>query len=362
VSLNRRQLLYLTATSAISLPLLAHHTLSQSKSSPSSASVRPSASVHPSASDPVAPIRIVLISDLNSQYGSTTYEPEVDKAIALIPTLNPDLVLCGGDMVAGQSRALSQAQLTAMWDSFDRHIASPLRDANIPLGFTIGNHDGSGAKASGELIFAADRAIASQYWQANTPRLNFVDRTGFPFFYSFQLKDLFCLVWDASTATISAEQLAWVEKSLASEAAQKAKIRLAIGHLPLYGITVGRDKPGEYLDNAEGLRSLLEQYNVHTYISGHDHAYYPGHRGKLELLYSGLLGSGARSLLTGNVSPQKNLTIIDITFTGNQAETKYTTYDMKSDTESMVEVEMRSLPEKIITPTATVFRRDVSVD
>jgi 3',5'-cyclic AMP phosphodiesterase CpdA len=356
VSLNRRQLIYLTATTAISLPLLAHHTLSQSKSDTQSASVRPSASA------PVAPTRIVVISDLNSQYGSTTYEPEVDKAIALIPTLNPDLVLCGGDMVAGQSRALSQAQLTAMWNSFDRHIASPLRDANIPLGFTIGNHDGSGAKSNGELIFAADRAIASQYWQAHTPRLNFVDRTGFPFFYSFQLKDLFCLVWDASTATISAEQLAWVEKSLASEAAQEAKIRLAIGHLPLYGITVGRDKPGEYLDNAEGLRSLLEQYNVHTYISGHDHAYYPGHRGKLELLYSGLLGSGARSLLTGNVSPQKNLTIIDITFTGNQAETKYTTYDMKSDTESMVEVEMRSLPEKIITPTATVFRRDVSVD
>ncbi|MGL5077334.1 MAG: metallophosphoesterase, partial [Waterburya sp.] len=41
--------------------------------------------------------RIVVISDLNSQYGSTTYDPEVEQAIALIPQWQPDLVLCGGD-------------------------------------------------------------------------------------------------------------------------------------------------------------------------------------------------------------------------------------------------------------------------
>ena len=41
-------------------------------------------------------VRIVVISDLNSQYGSTEYEPEIDKAIALLPQWQPDLVLCGG--------------------------------------------------------------------------------------------------------------------------------------------------------------------------------------------------------------------------------------------------------------------------
>ena len=64
-------------------------------------------------------LRIVVISDLNSAYGSTTYEAEVHKALQLIPSFNPDLVLCSGDMVAGQSPKLSNAQIQAMWSAFD---------------------------------------------------------------------------------------------------------------------------------------------------------------------------------------------------------------------------------------------------
>ena len=49
---------------------------------------------------PSKDFRIVVISDLNSQYGSTEYEPEVGNAIALMTQWQPDLVLCGGDMIA----------------------------------------------------------------------------------------------------------------------------------------------------------------------------------------------------------------------------------------------------------------------
>jgi len=48
---------------------------------------------------------------------------------------------------------------------------------------------------------------------------------------------------------------------------------------------------------------LLERYHVH--ISGHHHAYFPGHRGQLELLHTGALGSGPRPLLNSNLAPQK---------------------------------------------------------
>jgi len=69
-------------------------------------------------------------------------------------------------------------------------------------------------------------------------------------------KDIFYLVWDASSAKIAPEQLA-SEKSLASSTtAQSAKMRIAIGHLPLYAVAVGRDEPGEILDNADQLRSF----------------------------------------------------------------------------------------------------------
>jgi predicted MPP superfamily phosphohydrolase len=48
-------------------------------------------------------VRIVVISDLNSEYGATDYRDEVKKAIALAPEWEPDIVLSGGDMVAGQT-------------------------------------------------------------------------------------------------------------------------------------------------------------------------------------------------------------------------------------------------------------------
>jgi 3',5'-cyclic AMP phosphodiesterase CpdA len=271
---------------------------------------------------PRGDLRIVVISDFNSAYGSTTYEPEVDRAIALIPDWQPDLVIGGGDMVAGQKLSLTPENIQAMWQAFDDRVASKLRQAGLPFGLTIGNHDGSGAlDADGQFKFAQDRAIAAEYWQNPThdPLLNFIDRRNFPFYYSFRLtantsnpQEVFFLVWDASTAKISEDQLAWVEASLASPVAQSANLRIAIGHLPLYAVAVGRNKPGEILDNAEQLRLLLERYHVHTYISGHHHAYFPGHRGQLQLLHAGAIGSGPRQLLNSDRLPQKTLTVIDI--------------------------------------------------
>ena len=305
---------------------------------------------------PRGDVRIVTISDLNSQYGSTAYEPEVDKAIALLPVWRPDIVLCGGDMVAGQEPSLTTPEIQAMWAAFDQHISAPLRQAGIPYGFTVGNHDASSARSiDGGLLFGNERSLAKTYWNdpSHHPGLTFVDRGQFPFYYTFQHKGIFGLVWDASSAQIPAEQLAWVERSLASPAAQSAKLRLAIGHLPLYAITIGRDDPGEYLENAEVLRSLLERYQVHTYISGHDHAYYPGHKGKLELLHCGILGSGVRPLLNGTVVPMKTLTIVDIGL--EKAETIYTTFNMKT----MQLVTPEQLPRLIAAPTGRVLRRDL---
>jgi hypothetical protein len=59
-------------------------------------------------------VRLVIMSDLNSRYGSTTYEPQVTQAVGLIPQWKPDLILCVGDMVAGQKLSLSEANIQAM--------------------------------------------------------------------------------------------------------------------------------------------------------------------------------------------------------------------------------------------------------
>lgn len=372
MSLKRRQFLILSGfAGGLGLAVLAHKALTNAKppngllptpvGTPAQAS-SPAAAMQsaPAPKGLFAPprgdVRIVVISDLNSQYGATSYEAEVDQAIALIPDWQPDLVLCGGDMVAGQSPSLTQPQIQAMWAAFDQHISAPLRRANLPFGFTIGNHDASAALAiSGKFLFQQERQLASAYWNNpnHNPGLQFVDRAGFPFYYSFQQNDIFYLVWDASTARIPPEQLAWVQKSLASSTAQNAKIRIVIGHLPLYAVAVGRDEIGEVLDKADELRSLLERYRVHTYISGHHHAYFPGHRGKLELLHTSALGSGPRPLLNSNLPTSKTLTVVDVNL--NSQSTTYTTYHMPT----LEVVDHRQLPRIIVGPNGMVLRRDV---
>lgn len=311
---------------------------------------------------PRGDVRLVVISDLNESYGSTDYSKEVDRAIALVPFWQPDLVLCGGDMIAGQKATLPDEAFPAMWQAFDQHVAAPLRRFGVPFGFTLGNHDASNAQDSGGFRFQRERDAAAKYWQnpAHNPGLKFDDRADYPFSYSFTTRsekgNVFFLVWDGSGSKILPETLQWAEQALSSEAAQAAQMRIVLGHLPLYGIAQGRDKPGEVLDNADQLRSLLEKYNVHTYISGHHHAYYPAHRGKLQLLYSGLLGSGGRKYIDHNLPPRKTLTVVDINF-DDAEQTTYTTYDM----ETFQVLKPESLPRFLVGHNGLLLRRDVKL-
>ena len=299
--------------------------------------------------------RIVVISDLNSQYGSTEYEPEVKNAIALMSQWQPDLVLCGGDAIAGQKASLTKSQIKAMWSSFDLHIAAPLREQQIPFGFTIGNHDGSGAIKRDRFIFQGERDLARAYWLQHQDKLgwDFVDRGDFPFYYSFHKNGIFFLVWDASTQNISEAQLNWVERTSKSNIAQQASTRIAIGHLPLYPIVEAKNKPGEYLANGSELRSLLEKNNFQVYISGHHHAYYPGKQGNLELLHAGALGQGSRQLIGGDLSPYPAVTIIDLEIA--TSEFTYTTYNAKT----WELITLKQLPRSIKTERGIILRRDL---
>jgi hypothetical protein len=318
-------------------------------------SVQPNGLYNPPRGD----VRLVVFSDLNSAYGSTTYEPEVKKALTLLPFWQPDMVVCSGDMVAGQSPTLTEPQLQAMWTAFDKQVAAPLRDAKIPYGFTLGNHDASSARSvAGKFLFERERAIATDYWNepSHDPGVEFVDRYEFPFYYTFKHQDIFFLTWDGSSSYIPPEKLAWVEKALQSPEAQSAKLKILLGHLPLYAITVGRDSTGEVMENADQLRTMLEHNNVHTYISGHHHAYYPAHKGKLQLLHSGILGSGPRPYVDSKLPPRKALTVIDINYDSPDLTT-YTTYDMKS----LALIEVKELPRYIAGHNGMVLRRDVEM-
>ncbi|MDA0728001.1 MAG: metallophosphoesterase [Cyanobacteria bacterium] len=264
-------------------------------------------------------LRIGLISDLNSSYGSTTYVPQISQGLQQLLALKPALVVCAGDMVAGQKRGLSAGQLDAMWESFARTVLAPIRQAGLPFLPAVGNHDGSPG-------FEADRAAVRRFW---TPRrqalgLRFVDAGDFPFHYSALQNDVFWLVWDASSGRIPASQLSWARQQLASPAARQARLRLVVGHLPLVGVSQGRDRAGETLDQAAAVQSLLEQGRVQAYISGHQHAWFPARRGQLDLIHLGAMGSGPRRLLQGAIPPQQTYTTLDINWPENSlVETTY---------------------------------------
>jgi predicted MPP superfamily phosphohydrolase len=318
----------------------------------------PAGSESAPALPPRGDLRVVVISDLNSSYGSTEYEPEVHRAVEMIVSrLRPDLVLAAGDLIAGQRPTLTDADVRAMWAAFDEAIGRPLREAGIPFGFTLGNHDGSAYPAH-----ERDRRLALEHWRASEhdTGVAWVDGSGFPVRHSFLAGPLFVLSWDASNAhTIDdAEAMAWVEAQLADPAARAARWRIVLGHLPLYAVAVGRDRPGEVLDRPDELRRLLEQLEVDMYVSGHHHAFYPGRRGNLELLHAGALGQGARQLIGHDAPPVQTMTLLD--FDVASGEIRWTTFAFDRDDADPRILDERDLPERIEGHNGWVARRDQS--
>ncbi|MGB0874507.1 MAG: metallophosphoesterase family protein, partial [Synechococcus sp.] len=197
--------------------------------------------------------RVGLISDLNSSYGSTRYIPAVDLGLDQLIGLQPDLVVCAGDMVAGQMRGLTGQQLDAMWRGFETSVLQRLQAADIPLLPAIGNHDGSPG-------FPADRAAVGRFWTPIRSRMGlaFVDASQFPFRYSVLQDGIFWLVWDASSARVPEDQLIWAQQQLVSIEAQKARARFVVGHLPLAGVGLGKDRHGEVLERGGALQALMD--------------------------------------------------------------------------------------------------------
>ncbi|MBT0810498.1 phosphodiester glycosidase family protein [Litoribacter ruber] len=298
-------------------------------------------------------LRLAVISDLNSGLGAADYEWQVDSIIQRIPRLwQPDMVVCGGDMVAGMGIS-DPEHLNKMWAGFDKHIAAPLRQANIPFAFTLGNHDGPRS-------YPIEHQAAKEFWKDPEMEtgLEFVDQSNFPNWYSFKKGNAFFISWEASSPVINQENLEWLEEQLSSEEAQQAQYRFVMGHMPLYGVAQERDSKGNVLENPKKLRSILEEYGVHTYISGHQHAYYPGRRGDLELLNAGAAGSGPRGWLDMDFPPQHTVTIMDIFY--EQDTIIYTTFDIKEKNAADMKVfDDKKLPPAVFGVNGHLIRRDI---
>lgn len=251
--------------------------------------------------------KIAVISDLNSSYGSTIYNPDVYATLRELDSIKPDIILCGGDMVAGQKRSLTESQIQAMWDSFGQNILTPIKATKIPFGFTVGNHDASPT-------FTQERAMAKTFWQKHQQQLGlkYVDQTHYPFYFSYEDQGVFFISWDATAAKVEVEVLDWMEKQLQLPVAKNAKLRILLGHLPLYAIVPAKNKLGEILANGDEKAAFFEKNGIDLYISGHQHAYYPSFKNNLRLLNAGCIGEGSRQFIGHEQPATRAYTIIEV--------------------------------------------------
>ena len=288
-------------------------------------------------------LRLALISDLNGAYGSTRYSPTVVKGLDLLSQLKPDLVLCAGDMVAGQKLSLTDSQLEAMWGSFQSTILNPLLQQGIGMIPTMGNHDASSQTTGSRYVFARERHQAATFWERQKRQLGFefIDAERYPFQFSVKQPGLFVVVIDASSATVDQDQRRWLEQALASESRSSKDCCVVMGHLPLTAISVGRDRAGECIADAIQLTDLMQRHQVDLYLSGHHHAWYPGELTGQRVLSLGAMGNGPRRLLGTQRTSDPSITLLDL-FQATKA-VRETTFSLKT----LEPISLDSLPKQL---------------
>jgi hypothetical protein len=237
--------------------------------------------------------RLVLVSDLNGRYGSTTYHDRVERAASVIVGEAPDLVISTGDMVAGQLPAgFGDENHEAMWAAFRQSFAEPLAAAGIPMAVTAGNHDGSAFPG-----FEADRAHFEDHWQNSEPPPGLLPGSEWPWRYALHSDGLLLITFDGTLpGRVPERERAFVADMLISHGAD-AEWTLVFSHLPFWPLARGRER--EILDDDEFL-GLMHEHGVDVYASGHHHVHYAGldDHGMLHLAV-GALGGNARKFAAG---------------------------------------------------------------
>jgi len=253
------------------------------------------------APDAGAALRVVVLSDLNGSYGSTTYESSVHQAVsALTATVKPDLVLVSGDMVAGQQAGLDYG---AMWQGFHAAVTTPLTQAGIPVAPAPGNHDASAYPG-----FEAERDEYLAQWQpARRPAVQMADDSNFPFRYSFTFKGAFFVALDATTVgQLSSAQKTWVQQQL--DGAVGYPVRIVYGHVPIRPTAVGRETQ---VMGDSAFESMLKARGA-LFVGGHHHGYYPGVTNGLRHVVTPCIGAGPRALIGTSGASPRGFVVIDI--------------------------------------------------
>jgi len=278
--------------------------------------------------------KIVIISDINGSYGSTTYHKRVSKAVEAIIELQPDLVIGAGDMVAGQKQPLlDQAHLDRMWASFNLVVGGPLKKSGIDFIISPGNHD-----ASAFPKFGLERERFKAQWKNRLPGAPLLDGSDWPRRYALWLGEILIISIDGTRpGRLQKADLELLRTTLKREGSRAQSI-LVVSHLPQWPLAQGREKD---IITDPALTALLAQHEVDFFISGHHHVFYPGiDNSGVKHLAVGPLGGNARKFVGQTGREPFSFVILDTCAGG------YRIYAKKAPgfTE---EISFSSLPERI---------------
>lgn len=301
---------------------------------------------------------VLILNDINGAYGSVGYSDDVKNVVAYALTQwQISAVVSPGDLVAGQSLKLVPQKIENMWRGFEQQILTKFNQHSVPFFVALGNHDGSKFRPAiksnktdtsdmpknyGEHKYANERHIAEAFWLKNRPqttpfKVEFINTKYYPFYYSVALYGSAFVFIDASGHQMSEVELAELEGMLAET--QKFKQVFVVGHLPLSGIAKNRNRFGEVLQDTAKLLDIFKRHKVTAYISGHQHAFYPGKFETLLLINAG--GFPARPLIAGTAPAKEAISILSLREDGG--DFYVTTYDAKT----FKLLEQSVLPNKI---------------
>lgn len=291
---------------------------------------------------PASALRVIVISDLNGSYGSTSYARDIPAAIQRVIELKPDLVISTGDMVAGQRKpVLSASEVRAMWAAFHRAVSDPLAKAGIPFAVTPGNHD---ASAYGG--FEGERKIFDAEWRARKPNLRFLDGSDYPFFYAFEMQGVRFASLDATTlGPLRGDQMNRLSKVMTGGGAA-----VTFSHLPLWPFAQKRERE---IIGDPALEALYHKLGVDLHLSGHHHAYYPGWKDGVAYVSQACLGGGPRVLIGQSARSKKSFTVLEFANGKFGSVTAYVGPDFRK------QIDPESLPAQIQSKQTVLKRLDL---
>lgn len=254
------------------------------------------------------PLRIAIISDMNGDYGDSTYSIRVHKAVERIQKLKPDAVLVTGDMASGEKKGLDYK---AMWKGFRDTVTLPLTQANIPMLVSPGNHDASAWKG-----FEIERKIYKDEWVTyfndylnKNNVVKFHSMENYPFYYSFSIKNVFFMAVDATTQLeLSSAQKNWLIDQ--SQKTTNYLHKVIFSHYPFHPLAINRE--ADFIaDKGNVLFKSLKQNGVNLFLSGHQHAYYPAMWEGVRFIGQACLGGGPRKIIGTSKVSQYSFTVVD---------------------------------------------------